>query len=493
MKYYIENNLNSYINYDCIFVGLFDEKFLTLKDFIDDSILYKEKKKYFFNGEYNNFILIKDSYSEKKIDIIVIGFGNIVKLNEIKYINIINNCFNIIKKNKYIKILFSLHNIKINNRNLEWNINILIQTFEKLNYSFDLFKSKKKEKKDINIFFYVKKEQNDFFISNIKKYLIISKGIEKSKNLSNTPSNICTPLYISEKIRKIFIDKKIDLLFITEKIMKNKGMNAFLSVGKGSKNKSIMSIINYNNSLDNNSKPIVLIGKGLTFDSGGISIKPSMNMHEMKFDMAGASVIYGVMYILFKLNIKLHVIGVLACAENMLDKNSVKPGDVVKTLSGKTVEIINTDAEGRLVLCDVLTYISKYNPSIIIDVATLTGACVSALGKDISGLLSNNSNLSKYLLKSSINSMDYLWELPLYKKYKEHLKSNIADYANCGDKNYAGTITSALFLSFFIKKYKWAHIDIAGTAYDSNGATGRPINLLVDFIINYYKNKYDYK
>ncbi|MGZ8240959.1 MAG: leucyl aminopeptidase, partial [Methylobacter sp.] len=237
---------------------------------------------------------------------------------------------------------------------------------------------------------------------------------------------------------------------------------------------------------EKNAKPIVLIGKGLTFDAGGISLKPSLGMDEMKYDMCGGAAVLGTVLAAAKMQLPLNIVGLIPSSENMPDGNANKPGDIVTSMSGKTIEVLNTDAEGRLILCDTLTYAERYNPDVVIDLATLTGACLVALGRVASGLLGNDDALCNDLLAASVTANDNIWRLPLWEEYQELLKSNFADMANIGGKD-AGTITAACFLSYFAENYRWAHLDIAGTAWRTGqikGATGRPVPLLSQYLIN---------
>ncbi|MGT8636812.1 leucyl aminopeptidase [Escherichia coli] len=273
---------------------------------------------------------------------------------------------------------------------------------------------------------------------------------------------------------------------IGEQQMKELGMHSYLAVGQGSQNESLMSVIEYKGNASEDARPIVLVGKGLTFDSGGISIKPSEGMDEMKYDMCGAAAVYGVMRMVAELQLPINVIGVLAGCENMPGGRAYRPGDVLTTMSGQTVEVLNTDAEGRLVLCDVLTYVERFEPEAVIDVATLTGACVIALGHHITGLMANHNPLAHELIAASEQSGDRAWRLPLGDEYQEQLESNFADMANIGGRP-GGAITAGCFLSRFTRKYNWAHLDIAGTAWRSGkakGATGRPVALLAQFLLN---------
>ncbi|MEF1298264.1 leucyl aminopeptidase [Vibrio parahaemolyticus] len=308
-----------------------------------------------------------------------------------------------------------------------------------------------------------------------------------SKDLGNMPPNVANPAYLASQARRLADDyESVTTKIIGEQEMEKLGMTSYLAVGRGSKNESMMSIIEYKGNPDSDAKPIVLVGKGLTFDSGGISLKPGEGMDEMKYDMCGAASVFGTMKALAKLNLPINVIGVLAGCENMPGSNAYRPGDILTTMSGQTVEVLNTDAEGRLVLCDALTYVERFEPDCVVDVATLTGACVIALGHHISGVLSNHNPLAHELVNASEQSSDRAWRLPMADEYHEQLKSPFADMANIGGRP-GGTITAGCFLSKFAKKYNWAHIDIAGTAWKSGaakGSTGRPVSMLVQFLLN---------
>jgi leucyl aminopeptidase len=263
------------------------------------------------------------------------------------------------------------------------------------------------------------------------------------------------------------------------------GMGSLLAVAQGSAEAPKLITLEYTGDAGK-SRPIVLVGKGVTFDSGGISIKPGPGMDEMKFDMCGAASVLGVMKAVASLGLAVNVVGVIPAVENMPDGKAIKPGDVVTSMSGQTIEILNTDAEGRLILCDALTYAARFEPDVVIDIATLTGACVIALGSHASGLLSNHDPLAEELLRAGQHSGDRAWRLPLWDDYQKQLDSNFADMANVGGRE-AGTITAACFLARYTKAYRWAHLDIAGTAWHSGkakGASGRPVPMLMEFILN---------
>ena len=266
--------------------------------------------------------------------------------------------------------------------------------------------------------------------------------------------------------------------------MEKLGMGSLLSVARGSAEPPKLIVLEYNRG-PRNQKPVALIGKGVTFDTGGTSLKPAAEMDEMKFDMSGAGSVLGTLRAIAEMRLAVNVVGIIPATENMPGSRATKPGDIVTTMSGQTVEILNTDAEGRLILCDALTYAERFDPSAVIDIATLTGACVIALGHVVSGLFANDDALAQEVLAAGESVHDRAWHLPLHDEYQDQLKSNFADFANIGGRP-AGAVTAACFLSRFTKKFKWVHLDIAGTAWKSGkekGSTGRPVPLLTQFLI----------
>ncbi|MDP2226692.1 MAG: leucyl aminopeptidase [Moraxellaceae bacterium] len=314
----------------------------------------------------------------------------------------------------------------------------------------------------------------------------LAAGINRARTLGNLPPNVCHPSHIADEARALAKqhEKVLEVKVLGEAEMKKLGMGAFLAVSHGSEQEGKLVLIEYKGGKKNDA-PVVLVGKGVTFDTGGISLKPGAGMDEMKFDMCGAAAVFGVMQALAESGLPINVVGALACAENMPSGRATRPGDIVTTMSGQTVEILNTDAEGRLVLCDTLTYIGRYKPAVVIDVATLTGACVVALGKVVSGLFSPSDELSDALLKAGQQSGDRAWRMPVWNDYQEMLDSPFADIANIGNAPNGGAITAACFLARFTKDYTWAHLDIAGTAWHSGaqkGGTGRPVPLLLQYL-----------
>ena len=313
----------------------------------------------------------------------------------------------------------------------------------------------------------------------------IASGSALARDLANLPGNICTPSYLADQARKLARgNRKMKVSVLEEKDMQKLGMGALLSVSRGSRQPAKLIVLEYKGGKAG-AKPIALVGKGLTFDAGGISIKPSQAMDEMKYDMCGGASVLGTLAACAELELPVNVVGVIPSSENLPDGDANKPGDIVTSMSGKTIEILNTDAEGRLILCDALSYTERFEPAAVIDIATLTGACIIALGRQASGLLGNNEQLAEELIKAGNASNDRVWRLPLWDEYQDQLKSNFADLANIGGRE-AGTITAACFLSRFTGSFKWAHLDIAGTAWvsgDMKGATGRPVPLLTRFLM----------
>lgn len=310
-------------------------------------------------------------------------------------------------------------------------------------------------------------------------------GMNLCKDLGNSPANICTPTYLATTAKKIATELGVSAKIMSKEEIKQLGMNAFLAVAQGSTTDAQLIELSYQGAALTNEKPIVLVGKGITFDSGGISLKPGAGMDEMKYDMCGAASVIGTFAAAVKLKLPINLVVIVPTCENMPAGNALKPGDIVKSMNGLSIEVLNTDAEGRLILCDALSYAERFQPAAVIDVATLTGACIIALGHVAQGVLGNNQNLIDQLMKAAQNINDKTWQLPLFEEYKEQLKSNFSDLQNIGGRP-AGTITAAAFLSYFTENYPWAHLDIAGTAWQSGsnkGATGRPVPLLLQYLI----------
>jgi leucyl aminopeptidase len=314
--------------------------------------------------------------------------------------------------------------------------------------------------------------------------LALAQGMDLAKDLGNLPPNVCTPAYLADQARELAKRYRMKVTVLERADMERLGMHTLLSVAQGSARPPKFITLEHRGG-PAKAKPVALVGKGITFDTGGISLKPAGEMDEMKFDMCGAASVLGAMKAVGEMRLPVNVVGVVPTTENMPGGRATRPGDIVKSLSGQTVEILNTDAEGRLILCDALTYVERFEPAAVIDIATLTGACVIALGHVASGLFANDEALAREVIAAADTAWDRVWRMPVWDDYQEQLKSNFADFANIGGRP-AGAVTAACFLARFTKKLKWAHLDIAGTAWKGGrekGATGRPVPLLVQFLI----------
>ncbi|NBQ91831.1 MAG: leucyl aminopeptidase [Betaproteobacteria bacterium] len=313
----------------------------------------------------------------------------------------------------------------------------------------------------------------------------VASGVELARECANRPANHATPTFLAEQARALARQHGFKVQVLDLAAVKKLGMGSFMAVAQGSEEPLKFIVLQYEGAAKTQA-PVVLVGKGITFDTGGISIKPAPEMDEMKFDMSGAASVLGAFKALGELKPRVNVVGLIPACENMPGGRAVKPGDVVKSMSGQTIEILNTDAEGRLILCDALTYAERFKPAAVIDIATLTGACVIALGHHHSGLFTPDDELAEDLLQAAKRSLDPAWRMPLDEEYADALKSNFADMGNVGGRA-GGSITAAMFLKKFTARYRWAHLDIAGTAWKSGvhkGATGRPVPLLVHYVLS---------
>jgi len=379
-----------------------------------------------------------------------------------------------------------LTELQVPGREAAWKARQLVLAAADVGYRFDRMKSKKVEAKQlvqVSVSAASKRDAADLG-RGLTEGRAISAGMALARDLGNLPANVCTPTYLAETAVKLGREWKLAVQVLDQRDMEKLGMGSLLSVARGSHQPPKFLILRYAGAA-NRDRPVVLVGKGITFDTGGISIKPSAEMDEMKFDMCGAASVLGTLRAVAELGLKLNVVGLIPTCENMPGGAATKPGDIATSMSGQTIEILNTDAEGRLILADALTYAERFEPQAVVDIATLTGACVVALGHVCSGVFANKDPLAQELLAAGAESWDRAWQLPLWEDYQEQLKSNFADFANIGGRA-AGSITAACFLSRFAHKFDWGHLDIAGTAWKSGkekGATGRPVPLLTTFLM----------
>ncbi len=436
-------------------------------------------------------ILTVNLLPEGKIErLILVGLGKKDELTVAAYRKVLVAAANALKSTSAKQAVSVLHEAEIAGKSTDWKIRQAVEIMEGALYRYTQTKSEKDQPKPPRL------EQLQFLLdaesdveaaeTAIKQAQAIANGMKLARDLGNLPGNICTPTYLAEQAHKMGKHhKKLKVKILDEAELEELGMGSFLSVSKGSRQPAKLIILEYHG-LPTKVKPHVLVGKGLTFDAGGISLKQAGGMDEMKYDMCGGAAVIATLGVAAELGLPLNVIGIVPASENLPDGAANKPGDIVTSMAGITIEILNTDAEGRLILCDALTYAKRYDPVAVIDTGTLTGAIITALGRHPSGLMGNDDALCESLIKAGENTHDRVWRLPIWEDYQEQLKSNFADVANIGGPD-GGSITAACFLSRFAKDFKWAHVDVAGTAWktgNEKGATGRPVPLLSQYLID---------
>ncbi len=483
----------------CLLLGVFERRKLSAAaqqiDKASNGYLGKIIKSGDMDGKSGQTLMLYNISGINAKRLLLIGCGKEKDFDHKQFRKVIHAANQALKNSSVRDAVSYLTDLPVKDHNLAQRVRLYVETLHHDIYKFDQLKSNNNDH-PLPLNKLVLNVDTPRQLKHARLALeigsAIAEGVKTARELGDLPGNICTPSYLAQTAQKTAkAQKKMKVKVLKQRELQALKMGAFLSVAKGSRQPPHLIVIEYNGA-GKDDKPIVLVGKGITFDSGGISIKPSAAMDEMKFDMCGAASVLGTMVTLGKLQLPLNVVGIIPACENMPDGNANKPGDIVTSMSGQTIEVLNTDAEGRLILCDALTYSEQFKPKAVIDIATLTGACVIALGKHTCGLLSNNDTLAEKLIAAGKTSHDYAWQLPLWDEYQEQLKSNFADMANIGGRE-AGTITAACFLSRFTEKLKWAHLDIAGVAWESGnkkGATGRPVPLLSQYLLDQCGKKY---
>lgn len=478
------------ITSDCVIIGIYENNQLT-----HSAQQVDEKTQGFITGLLNQgdisgklgqVLILHNLPVIAAKRLLLIGCGKLGTLTAKQYSQLVNQAFTTLQTTGVRDVSCYLTEIAVEQRDEYWQTRQIVEQANYTQYRFNQFKKQPAPTSKLQKITIYAKRGLEKALSDADA---ISKGINLTRDLGNLPPNICTPAYLAEQalqLAKTYSAIKAEILDVAA--MEKLGMGALLAVAQGSNNPAKFIILQY---MGNTSEqaPIVLVGKGVTFDTGGICIKPRENMDEMKFDMCGAASVFGTLCSLAELKLPLNVIGLIPAVENMPDGLAYRPGDIVKSLSGQTIEIMNTDAEGRLILCDALTYAERFKPAAVIDIATLTGAIIIALGFHTTGLFSNDDQLAAELLSAAKHSNDSAWQLPHGAQYQEALNSNFADMVNSAGRD-AGSITAACFLARYTENYPWAHLDIAGTAWKTGkekGATGRPVALLVQFLLNRVK------
>ncbi len=418
--------------------------------------------------------------------VLLVGLGKPDEFNAKQFLDMLRTTFAALHKTICKDAALYFTDLPVKDRDEIWKIQQIVLIGAESVYRADGLKSKPADKPVLRkILLGSAKKPDSAAVTALHQASAIAHGMKLAKDLGNLPGNICTPSYLAEQANKLAGEHKLKATILEEKDMEKLGMHSLLSVTHGSRQPAKLITLEYRGG-DKKQKPVVLVGKGLTFDSGGISLKPGADMDEMKYDMCGAASVLGTMLAVAEMSLKINIVAVIPSSENMPDGAASKPGDIVKSMAGLTIEILNTDAEGRLILCDALTYAARFEPDTVIDIATLTGACVIALGGVASGLFSNQDQLARELLDAGEYSNDKVWQMPLWDDYQQQLDSNFADMQNIGGRA-AGSVTAACLLSRFTKDYRWAHLDVAGTAWKSGkekGSTGRPVPLLTQYLIN---------
>ena len=445
------------------------------------------------SGKAGSSLVLHDLPGTVCARVLLVGLGKRDDFGDKAYAAALRNALKALAQTGAEDAVVYLTTLAVGERSPAWKVRQALIAAGDASYRFDQFKSSPADERALtHLAFAVAKDgEQKAAETALTQGLAIAEGCALARDLGNLPGNVCTPEYLARTARELADEFGLELEVLEREDMEQLGMHSLLSVAKGSRQAPKLIVAHYRGAPTKkggkkNKGPLVLVGKGITFDSGGISLKPGEGMDEMKFDMCGAASVLGTLKTVAQLALPIDLTVIVPATENMPDGAASKPGDIVASLSGQSIEILNTDAEGRLILCDALTYAERFEPAAVIDVATLTGACVVALGHVATGLFANDDGLAADLLAAGQTAQDRAWQLPLWDDYQELLKSNFADMANIGGR-WGGSITAACFLSRFARKYTWAHLDIAGTAWKSGadkGATGRPVPLLAHYLID---------
>jgi leucyl aminopeptidase len=488
MEFSIKTGNPEKLHADCIVVGVFEEHKLSDSAKLLDDSSHKEIAAVLKSGDMagklaSTLVLHHVPKVEAK-RVMLVGLGKATEFNMKSYRKCVSAAIKAMPKGVETASLF-LTELAVDDAQVNAKVAHMVEAILDASYQVNAIKAKKADANTLQkINIYVEKKEQTSAEQGLKQGLATAHGVALAKDLGNLPPNICTPTYLGEQAKKMAKTYGFKVEVLDKAAIEKLGMGSFLGVAQGSEEPPKFIVIQHLKG-KKEQKPVVLVGKGITFDTGGISLKPGAEMDEMKYDMCGAASVLGTFRAIGEMDLAINAVAVIPTCDNMPSGHALKPGDVVTSMSGQTIEVLNTDAEGRLILCDALTYAERFEPSAVIDVATLTGACVIALGHHATGLFSNKDSLAHELLAAGEAAQDRAWHMPLWDDYQAQLDSNFADIANIGGRA-GGSITAACFLSRFTKKYDWAHLDIAGTAWKSGkdkGGTGRPVALLTAFLV----------
>lgn len=488
MEFSIKNGSPEKLRTDCLIVGVFEGKKLTeaakLIDAATEKAVSAALKSGDLEGKAGSTLLLRQLAGVSTPRVMLVGLGKVDEFSA----PVLRKAFRAALKALpagVVSIATDLASLAIKKVTVQQKVSALAEVALDATYQVNAVKEKKADPHPLKqVILLVEKAEAAAAETGLKQGEGLGKGVALAKDLGNLPPNICTPVYLGKQAEKLAKDYGFKVEVLEQPDIEKLKMGSFLGVTRGSEEPPRFIVLQHLKG-KKSQKPVVLVGKGITFDTGGISLKPGADMDEMKYDMCGAAAVLGVFKAIGELDLPFNVVGLIPTCENMPSGRATKPGDVLTSMSGQTIEVLNTDAEGRLILCDALTYAERFEPAAVIDIATLTGACVIALGHHPSGLFANNDALAKALLAAGETAHDRAWQMPLWDDYQSQLDSNFADIANIGGRA-GGSITAACFLSRFAKKYDWAHLDIAGTAWKSGkekGGTGRPVPLLVTYLL----------
>ncbi len=479
---------------DCVVVGVYESQKLSdaaqTIDAASSGYISNILKRGDMDGKLESTIMLHSLPGIQSERVLLVGLGKETEFTEKQYCKAVRASAKALASTGANVVGSFLAELPVKALAMRWKVSHLVEVTLDASYKFNAIKRKSEDKPgnkkgiaslSINV---PQASDTQAGTAGLADGLALAAGVSLTKDLGNLPPNVCTPTYLAEQAILLGKTYGLKIEVLERAALEKLGMGSFLAVAQGSEEPPKLIVLQHLKG-NKNDKPVVLVGKGITFDTGGISIKPGAEMDEMKYDMCGAASVLGTFKTIAEMDLPLNVIGIIPTCENMPDGRAVRPGDVVTSMSGLTIEVLNTDAEGRLILCDALTYAERFEPGVVIDIATLTGACVIALGHHATGLFSNNDDLAKELLSAGEASLDRAWHMPMWEEYQPLLDSNFADMANIGGRA-GGSITAACFLSRFAKKFDWAHLDIAGTAWKSGkekGGTGRPVPLLTQFLV----------
>jgi leucyl aminopeptidase len=488
MEFSIKNGNPEKQRVDCLVVGIYEGKKLSESaqalDKATDKAISQVLKSGDLEGKVATTLVLHHLPNIAAQRVMLVGLGKIAEFTERQYRQSVRAAVKAMPKGVE-SAGFLLAELPIKKSNVASKVAQLVEVVLDASYQINAIKEKKPQPNALQkVTIYVDKSDINEAEQAVKSGTAIATGVALAKDLGNLPPNICTPTYLGEQAKKLAKEYGFKVEVLDKAQIEKLGMGSFLGVAQGSLEPPKLIVLQHSKG-KKSQKPVALIGKGITFDTGGISLKPGAEMDEMKYDMCGAASVLGTFKAIGELGLDFNVVGIIPTCDNMPSGNALKPGDILTSMAGLTIEVLNTDAEGRLILCDAMTYAERFEPSTVVDIATLTGACVIALGHHASGLYSNQDALAKELLEAGEKAHDRAWHMPMWDDYQSQLDSNFADMANIGGRA-GGSITAACFLSRFAKKYDWAHLDIAGTAWKSGkekGGTGRPVPLLTTFLM----------